>query len=140
LQNECEGLRRELALLEAQLNGWIAEDSNSGTPKLRGAHVLYVGGRAHHVPQLRLVVERSGGILLYHDGGIEHSMTLLPGLISRADCAVFPIDCISHDAMGSLKRQCRQSAKPFIPLRTSSLASLLSGLVTFEPPELRGSV
>jgi hypothetical protein len=35
-----------------------------------------------------------------------------------------------------LKRQCRQSAKPFIPLRTSSLASLLSGLARFEQPEL----
>jgi hypothetical protein len=35
-----------------------------------------------------------------------------------------------------LKRQCRQAAKPFIPLRTSSLASLLSGLATFEQSEL----
>ncbi len=136
LRDESEGLRRELALLEAQLNDWLAEDNNSRTPKLSGAHVLYVGGRAHQVPQLRAVVERAGGALLYHDGGIEHSTTLLPGLISRADCAVFPIDCISHDAMGILKRQCRQSAKPFIPLRTSSLASLLSGLAAFEPPEL----
>jgi hypothetical protein len=136
LRDECEGLRRELALLEAQLNDWLAQDDNSGTPKLSGAQVLYVGGRAHQVPQLRAVVERAGGALLYHDGGIEHSTTLLPGLISRADCAVFPIDCISHDAMGILKRQCRQSAKPFIPLRTSSLASLLSGLAAIEQPEL----
>jgi hypothetical protein len=135
LRDECEGLRRELALLEAQLNDWLAQDNNSGTPKLSGAQVLYVGGRAHQVPQLRAVVERAGGVFLYHDGGIEHSTTLLPGLISRADCAVFPIDCISHDAMGILKRQCRLSAKPFIPLRTSSLASLLSGLAAFEQPE-----
>ena len=135
-RDECEGLRRELTLLEAQLNEWLAEDNNSGTPKLGGAQVLYVGGRAHQVPQLRAVVERAGGALLYHDGGIEHSTTLLPGLISRADCAVFPIDCISHDAMGILKRQCPQSATPFIPLRTSSLASLLSGLAAFERPEL----
>ena len=135
LQNECDGLRRELTLLEAQLNDWLAEDNNSSMPKLGGAQVLYVGGRAHQVPQLKAVVERADGALLYHDGGIEHSTTLLPGLISRADCAVFPIDCISHDAMGILKRQCRQSAKPFIPLRTSSLASLLSGLAAFERAE-----
>jgi hypothetical protein len=133
---ECEGLRREVALLEVRLNDWLAEDNNSGMPNLSGAQVLYVGGRAHQVPQLRAVVERAGGALLYHDGGIEHSTTLLPGMISRADCAIFPIDCISHDAMGILKRQCRQSAKPFIPLRTSSLASLLSGLAAFEQPEL----
>jgi hypothetical protein len=136
LCDECEGLRRELAALEAQLNDWLAEDNNSRPPKLGGAQVLYVGGRAHQVPQLRAVVERASAILLYHDGGIEHSTTLLPGLISRADCVVFPIDCISHDAMGTLKRQCRQAAKPFIPLRTSSLASLLSGLATFEQSEL----
>ncbi len=136
LCDECEGLRRELPTLEAQLNDWLAEDNNSRPLKLSGAQVLYVGGRAHQVPQLRVIVERAGGILLYHDGGIEHSTTLLPGLISRADYVVFPIDRISHDAMGTLKRQCRQAAKPFISLRTSSLASLLSGLATFEQSEL----
>jgi hypothetical protein len=131
-QRECEGLRRELVLVEEQVSGWLAEDLKSAIPELGGAQVLYVGGRARQVPQLKAVVERAGGALLYHDGGIEHSMTLLPGLISRADCAVFPIDCVSHDAMGILKRQCRQSAKPFIPLRTSSLASLLSGLTMLD--------
>jgi hypothetical protein len=129
---ERERLRRELAVVEAQVSGWLAEDLKSAVPELGGAQVLYVGGRAHQVPQLKAVVERAGGTLVYHDGGIEHSMTLLPGLVSRADCAVFPIDCVSHDAMGMLKRQCRQSAKPFIPLRTSSLASLLSGLAMLD--------
>jgi hypothetical protein len=131
-ERDCESLRRELSLMEAQINGWLWEDPRSAMPELGGAQVLYVGGRANQVPQLKATVERAGGSFLYHDGGIEHSMTLLPGLISRADCAVFPIDCISHDAMGTLKRQCRQSAKPFIPLRTSSLASLFSGLAMLE--------
>jgi hypothetical protein len=56
-------------------------------------------------------------------------MTLLPGLVSRADCTVFPVDC---DAMGMLKRQCRRAAKPFVPLRTSSIASLFAGLAMLE--------
>jgi hypothetical protein len=77
-------------------------------------------------------VERAGGAFLHHDGGIEHSMTLMPGLVSRADIAVFPIDCISHDAMGMVKRQCRLAEKPFIPLRTSSLACLLGGLAALD--------
>jgi hypothetical protein len=136
LQHECESLRRELALVEVQLNDCIVENADSDAPALGGAQVLYVGGRAHQVPQLKVVVERAGGGWLYHDGGIEHSTTLLPGLISRADCAVFPMDCISHDAMGILKRQCRQSGKPFIPLRTSSLTSLVSGLATLGRHEL----
>jgi len=137
IERECEALRRELALVEAQVSGWLAEDLNSAIPELGGVQVLYVGGRAHQVPQLKAVVERAGGTLVHHDGGVENSIALLPGLISRADCAVFPIDCVSHHAMGVLKRQCRQSAKPFIPLRTSSLASLLSGLAMLSKTEER---
>jgi Uncharacterized protein conserved in bacteria (DUF2325) len=131
-ERECAGLRRELSLIEAQISGACTEDHKSDGLELDGVQVLYVGGRANQVPQLKAAVERAGGVFLHHDGGIEHSMTLLPGLLSRADCAVFPIDCISHDAMGTVKRQCRQSAKPFIPLRTASLASLLSGLASLE--------
>ena len=123
---ECEEMRRELALAEAQIAAWLGEDMV--VPDVAGAQVLYVGGRAHQVPQLKALVERAGGSFMHHDGGIEHSGTLLPGLIGRAHCTMFPIDCISHDAMGTVKRQCRLSGKPFVPLRTSSLASLLSGL------------
>jgi hypothetical protein len=130
---ECEDLRRELALAEAQIGGIPVEASVA--LQLGGAQVLYVGGRAHQVPQLRVVVERAGGVLLHHDGGVEHSMTLLPGLVSRADCTVFPVDCVSHDAMGLVKRHCRQSAKPFVPLRTTSLASLLAGLALVAPQQ-----
>jgi hypothetical protein len=64
-------------------------------------------------------------------------MPLLPALVSRTDCTVFPVDCISHDAMGMLKRQCRQAAKPFVPLRTSSIASLLAGLAMLELAQSR---
>jgi hypothetical protein len=128
---ECEELRRELAVAEVEISGWLGEAA-SAAPDLGGAQVLYIGGRANQVPQLKALVERAGGAFLHHDGGIEHSMTLLPGLISRADCAMFPIDCISHDAMGMVKRQCRLAAKPFIPLRTASLAGLLSGLAALD--------
>jgi hypothetical protein len=131
LAAECDGLRRELALAEAQINGWLGQET-SAEPGLAGVQVLYVGGRAHQVPQLKALVERVGGGFLHHDGGIEHSVTLLPGLIGRADIVVFPIDCISHDAMGMVKRQCRQTTTRFLPLRTSSLACLLSGLATIE--------
>jgi hypothetical protein len=133
-ERECENLRGELARLDQQVDGWLTDDpeakSDAVLPALAGALVLYVGGRAHQVPQLRAMVERAGGSFLYHDGGIEHSVALLPGLISRADCAVFPIDCVSHDAMATVKRHCRQAGKPFLPLRTSSLAGLMSGLAS----------
>jgi Uncharacterized protein conserved in bacteria (DUF2325) len=52
----------------------------------------------------------------------------LPGLVSRADHLFFPIDCISHDAASTIKRLCRQLEKPYYPLRTASLATLVSAL------------
>jgi hypothetical protein len=75
------------------------------------------------------------GRFLHHDGGIEHSAALLPGLVSRADIAVFPVDCVSHDAAAAVKRVCRQLGKRYIPLRTSSLACLLSGLSGMQPAQ-----
>jgi Uncharacterized protein conserved in bacteria (DUF2325) len=59
--------------------------------------------------------------LLHHEGGIEHSPTLLPGLVSRADHLFFPVDCVSHDAAATIERLCRQLEKPYCPLRTASL-------------------
>jgi hypothetical protein len=82
----------------------------------------------NQIPQLKSLVERTGARFLHHDGGIEHSSSLLPGLISRADVLLFPIDCISHDAVATLKRLCRQLEKPYLPLRTASLATLASSL------------
>ena len=67
---------------------------------------------------------------IHHDGGIEHAAALLPGLVGRADITVFPVDCISHNAMTSAKRACQQLNKPFVALRTSSLACLLSSLAS----------
>jgi hypothetical protein len=90
--------------------------------------LLYVGGRTNQVPQLRALVGRCGGCLLHHDGGLEHNINLLPGLISRADAAVFPVDCISHYATAAVKRLCRQASKSFWPLRTSGLRCLMSAL------------
>jgi molybdate transport system regulatory protein len=46
----------------------------------------------------------------------------------RADVLLFPIDCISHDAVATLKRLCRQLEKPYLPLRAASLATLASSL------------
>lgn len=137
---ECEELRHELALAEAEIRGFLGHREPSLPLSLGGTKVLYVGGRAHQVPQLKAVMERAASTLIYHDGGIEHSMTLLPGLIGRADCVVFPVDCISHDAMGLIKRHCRQSGKPFVPLRTASLASLLAGVAMLASAALRHDI
>jgi hypothetical protein len=126
----CDTLRSELALIERQI-GSLSQwdyDRPAGALDLRGLTVLYVGGRANQMRQLRSLVEGATGRFLHHDGGLEHNAALLPGLVSRADLAVFPVDCVSHDAVASLKRVCRQLGKRYVPLRTSSLACLFAVL------------
>jgi hypothetical protein len=125
-----DAFRRDVELIEDHILGLLepAAEGGEGALELSGRTILYVGGRQHQVPQLKEVIERAGGSFLHHDGGIEHSSTLLPGLISRADVLYFPIDCISHDAVATIKRLCRLSDKPYQPLRTASVATLLSAV------------
>ena len=129
-ESELAGLQRELSGLEARLGGPSQREEAAASDglDLHGLTVLYVGGRANQAPQLKGLVESTKGRFLHHDGGIEHSPNLLPGLVSRADIAVFPVDCVSHDAAAAVKRACRQLGKRYLPLRTSSLTCLLSGL------------
>ncbi|MDO9712830.1 DUF2325 domain-containing protein, partial [Paracraurococcus lichenis] len=71
--------------------------------------------------------ERCGaGAFLHHDA--EQGASLLPGLVSRADVIVFPVDCVSHDAALAVKRLCRQLGRDFLPLRSSGAASLMAAL------------
>jgi hypothetical protein len=123
---------RDIEIIENHFARLLQPGANegNGTLDLSGRTILYVGGRTHQIPQFKALVERTGACFLHHDGGIEHSPSLLPGLISRADVLCFPIDCISHNAVGIIKRLCRQWQKPYRPLRTASLAALMSSLTT----------
>jgi hypothetical protein len=127
---ECEALHRELASIEGRIAMLVPheEEAAVASSALGGVTLLYVGGRANLIPQMKALVELSDGHFLHHDGGLEHNPALLPGLVSRADLAVFPVDCVSHEAMAALKRTCRQLGKRYVPLRTSSLTSLLAGI------------
>jgi len=125
--DERDALAREIDLLEQHLAA--TSQPATGMPGLCGRTIMYVGGRAHQIPQLKALVERTGARFLHHDGGIEASSALLPGLIARADHLLFPVDCISHDAAATIKRLCRQLGKPYLPLRTASLANLMSSLM-----------
>jgi hypothetical protein len=130
VQGERDALRREIESLEDHIAGLLQPATGDGKAALdlSTRTILYVGGRPNQIPQLKALVERTGARFLHHDGGIEHSSSLLPGLISRADVLLFPIDCISHDAVATLKRLCRQLEKPYLPLRAASLATLASSL------------
>ncbi|MGD0105037.1 MAG: DUF2325 domain-containing protein [Rhodopila sp.] len=129
-ERTAEALRQELDAVEASL----ARAPNDAPPtRLDGAVLLYVGGRPNQVAQMRPVVEGLGATLLHHDGGVENHQNLLPGLASRCDFALFPVDCISHDAANTVKSLCRQANKRFIPLRSASVTSLLAALHSEAP-------
>jgi hypothetical protein len=129
LNKQNDQLQREVAALESELR---IDDAGEPAAKVErdlfGVTVLYVGGRPGLIDQLKAVVTRRGGTLLSHDGGIEENLAALPGLISRADATFFPMDCISHSAVGHIKKYCRDGHKPFTPLRTASMASFIAAI------------
>jgi hypothetical protein len=129
LNRQNDQLQREVIALEAELKIDKADESGlSVEHNLHGVTVHYVGGRPGLIDQLKAIVARRGGAVLSHDGGIEEKLTALPGLISRADATCFPVDCISHAAVVQIKKCCRDGNKPFIPLRTASVASFISAI------------
>jgi hypothetical protein len=135
-ERRSETIERELESIEAHLTA-LAEPSTAGSADaldVSGITVLYVGGRAHQTPQIKGLIEGAGGRFLHHDGGLEQSSGLLPGLIGRADRVLFPIDCISHEAAATIKRVCRAFGRSYEPLRTASLACVLAALL-----RMRGS-
>jgi hypothetical protein len=122
-------LRGELEAIEANLAS-LAEPIASGRamPRLLNLTLLYVGGRQDRIGHLRILAEDYGAVLLHHDGGVEERGGLLAGLVSRADAVLFPVDCVSHSAMLLVKRLCRQSDKPLLPLRSAGLAPFCAAL------------
>jgi hypothetical protein len=124
-QAECATLANELHALETMYR--VCEPASTSFD-LKGTVLLYVGGHAQTLPAMRQVVEERGGVLLHHDGGLEDRSGMLAGLVSRAAVAIFPVDCVSHEASLGLKRLCRQHGRPFIPLRSAGLSSFVATL------------
>jgi len=131
-ERACEALRHEMDAVETSL---AAPSEDAPSVRLDGVVLLYVGGRPNQVAHMRAMVEGLGATFLHHDGGVENHPNLLPGLASRCDFALFPVDCISHDAANMVKALCRQAGKRFIPLRSASVTSLLAAL---QAPEVIG--
>ena len=129
-ERRCEALQRELAVVEASL---AATPEAGPVRRLDGVALLYVGGRPGQMAAMRALAEGLGAAFLHHDGGVENHVSLLPGLVSRCDLVLFPVDCISHEAAWMVKALCRQAEKRFVPLRSSGVTSLLA--VLQEPAE-----
>jgi hypothetical protein len=136
-QNSLKALAFECESMEAELRDHLCvsdaghEESSGhafGIHELCGRRVVYVGGRNSVIPHLRSLVKRYGGIFLHHDGGLEEQTARLDGILGQCDAVFCPVDCVSHDACLRAKRACRQRATPFVPLRTCSLSSFVTGL------------
>ena len=121
-------LRKENNSMELAITQNGKDNLNKSHFDFNGLHILYVGGRRQTVLRLRTLVAGWNGNLIHHDGGIERSIDELASVLIRADAVVFPTDCVSHAAAKAVKRLCKQAMKPFIPLRTSGIASFIASL------------
>ncbi len=119
--------RADLAAIEQMFvdDGTITQDAQF---RLDGMTILYVGGRPQLRANLRQIATQCGAVLLEHDGGIEDNDALLSNLIGRADVVMFPIDCVSHRAVGVVKRGCMKSGRRFFALRTASTSAFMASI------------
>ncbi len=127
-QRQLEG---EIAAVESVL-GPVADAKEEAQGRflqgMEGRTILYVGGRPGLVSHLKGLCGACGVQMLAHDGGIEDGLASLAGHVSRSDLVVFPVDCVSHSAVGIIRKLCRDGARDCIPLRTASVASFLDAL------------
>lgn len=122
-------LREELATLQDSLDLACSDVRPlAPPPSLAGQTVLYVGGRPDKLGHLRTLAEQYGVVVVHHDGGIDDRSGRLAGAVSRADLVMFPVDCVSHGAMTMVKRLCRQTLKPYVPLRSAGMGSFVAAL------------
>ena len=127
LYDENSALQRELDLLEAAVTMPDAGNARAVHP-VEPQTLLYVGGRPSLFDRLRKLAGDRNIELLLHDGGVEDNLSLLPAMVGRVSWAIFPVDCISHSAADMVKRLCRDSEKPYLPLRSASLASFAAAI------------
>ncbi|MGU7782223.1 DUF2325 domain-containing protein [Burkholderia sp. PU8-34] len=103
----------------------VPESMPAALERAQRKRIVYVGGRPGSNAVIRRLVESAGGTLTVHGGGIEDRKGKLAALIPGADLVVFPVDCIDHDSMNTLKRMCERHRIAYRPLRTASVASFV---------------
>ena len=132
-QDELESLLAELQSANSFIQTFIT-NNDASVPKcnLFGKCILYIGGREGNVCRMCDLVNKMNGRLIHHDGGKEDSLAKLKGAISSADAVIFPVDCVSHSSALEAKKLCKKMVKPFVPVRSSSLSSLVNGLAEFK--------
>ncbi|MFB9125868.1 DUF2325 domain-containing protein [Paraburkholderia dipogonis] len=134
VQSECDALER--ATLDAADAASATGTHRASLDSVQGKRIVYVGGRPGSNAALKRLVEAAGGELIVHDGGVEDRKGLLAAALPGADVVVFPVDCIAHDSMNTLKRVCERHQIGYYPLRTASMASFVELMGRLHPENL----
>jgi len=101
---------------------------------LHGRCILYVGGRNRLCAHFRTLIEQQNGHFIHHDGGREESTQRLDALLTKVDAVLCPLDCVSHDAVNRIKRDCKRYGKHLTLLPQSSLSAFTKGV--YDLPEM----
>jgi hypothetical protein len=133
LEAHLTQLVTEQSTMEQSLNNLLSINqttgrSDNGDIDLCNRCILYVGGRSRQCAHFRTLVEKLNGRFLHHDGGLEENPKRLTSLVAQSDAVLCPLDCVSHDAMSRIKRDCKHQGKSLQILRQSSLATFTHGL------------
>ncbi len=134
VQSECDALER--ATVDAAEGSHGARTRQASLDSVRGKRIVYVGGRPGSNAALKRLVEAAGGDFVVHDGGVEDRKGLLAAALPGADIVVFPVDCVDHDSMNTLKRVCERHQIDYHPLRTASVASFVELVDRLRPEHL----
>jgi len=136
LQFRIDRAERERQALEAHIETLLSDQGCQSCdpaiaekcPRLHGRCILYVGGVSRQMPHFRALVERQGGTLVHHDGGLHGGRARLAATMAGADAVMCALDRVSHDATLRVKRFCNRYAKPLVMLPSSGLSSFAHGL------------
>ena len=131
VQSECDALERATVDAADSANG--SGMRRTSLDSVRGKRIVYVGGRPGSNAALKRLVEAAGGDFVVHDGGVEDRKGLLAAALPGADIVVFPVDCVDHDSMNTLKRVCERHQIDYHPLRTASVASFVELMARLHP-------
>ena len=128
--SQIDLLNTEMSSIELMLDNIQARGlAGSKSCDLAGKCVLYIGGRRGAMCRMCDIVKKMNGNLVYHDGGKEDSLASLSSAVSSADAVLFPTNCVSHSSALEAKKLCKRMAKPYLPIRSAGLGSLINGLV-----------
>ncbi len=127
-------LEKSLSSLEKMVVSLTDEADQQINRIVSGKSLLYVGGIPHTANNIQNMINKMGGRLIYHEGGNGRSaMSSLAKLVATADAVFVPMDNVSHHSALEAKKQCKLLKRPFIPMKSSGIASFTQALSTIDP-------